>query len=166
MPLIALEIQNVRIYKHARLSPDPHLNLIVGSNASGKTTLLEAIHLLSVGRSFRTSQIEQIQNRTGSGLSVQGQASDPGTKSCTHIGLVHTEQGRRATVNGLVQNQMSTLAQYLPLQVISPDTHYEFRNSARHRRGVLDWGLFHVEPDFLGLWNRYQRIVQQRNAAL
>jgi DNA replication and repair protein RecF len=97
---------------------------------------------------------------------VQGRISDPGTQSCTQLGLAHSEEGRRATINGLAQKQVSALAQHLPLQVISPDTHYEFRNSARHRRGTLDWGLFHVEPDFLGLWNRYQRILQQRNAAL
>jgi DNA replication and repair protein RecF len=166
MPLTSLEIQNVRMYGHAKLSPDPHLNLIVGANASGKTTLLEAIHLLSVGRSFRSSQIEQIQKHSSTGLSVQGEISGAGVESGTQIGFVHTEHGRRASVNGLIQNQMSALAQLLPLQAISPDTHYEFRHSARHRRGILDWGLFHVEPDFLALWNRYRRIIQQRNAAL
>lgn len=166
MPLTWLEIQNVRMYGHARFSPDPHLNLIVGANASGKTTLLEAIHLLSVGRSFRSGQLEQIQKHHDAGLSVQGKVSGTGGDSSTQIGFVHTGQGRRASVNGLIQGQISALAQLLPLQVVSPDTHYEFRHSARHRRGTLDWGLFHVEPDFLALWNRYRRIVQQRNAAL
>lgn len=166
MPLISLEIQNVRMYGHAKFSPDPHFNLIVGTNASGKTTLLEAIHLLSVGRSFRSSQIEQIQKHRSAGLSVLGTISDTSVDSRTQIGFAHTEQGRRASINGLTQTQTSVLAQLLPLQTISPDTHYEFRHSARYRRGILDWGLFHVEPDFLALWNRYRRIVQQRNAAL
>jgi len=70
------------------------------------------------------------------------------------------------SLNGIEQKQISSLAQHLPLQAISPDTHYEFQQSARHRRGVLDWGLFHVEPDFSSLWTRYQRILNQRNAAL
>ena len=166
MPLISLEIQNIRIYERARFTPDPQLNLIVGDNASGKTSLLEAIYLLGLGRSFRTNQIEQLQKRDGHGLSVHGGVGEPGAQSHNQLGFVHGEQGRRATINGLAQKQISALAQHLPLQAISPDTHYEFRNSARHRRGVLDWGLFHVEPDFLGLWSRYQRILQQRNAAL
>lgn len=166
MPLISLELQNVRMYGHAKLSPDPHFNLIVGANASGKTTLLEAIHLLGLGRSFRASQVEQIQKHRSSGMSVRGTLSGAGAEPETQIGFVHTEHGRRASVNGSLQNRMSALAQLLPLQVVSPDTHYEFRHSARYRRGILDWGLFHVEPDFLALWNRYQRLVQQRNAAL
>lgn len=166
MPLIYLEIQNIRIYEHARLAPDPQLNLIVGNNASGKTSLLEAIYLLGLGRSFRTNQIEQLQKRDGRGLSVHGEVGEPGAQTHNQLGFVHSEQGRRVTINGLAQKQISALTQHLPLQAISPDTHYEFRNSARHRRGVLDWGLFHVEPDFLDLWGRYQRTLHQRNAAL
>ena len=167
MPLTLLEIQNVRMYGHAKLTPDPHFNLIVGANASGKTTLLEAIHLLSVGRSFRTNQIEHIRNRLGAGMSVQGRIAGSGNELSTQIGFSHTEEGgRRASINGHSQTQVSALAQLFPLQVVSPDTHYEFRHSARHRRGALDWGLFHVEPDFAALWNRHRRILQQRNAAL
>jgi DNA replication and repair protein RecF len=166
MPLEFLELHNLRIYESAQLSPDPHLNLISGANASGKTTLLEAIHLLGTGRSFRTTQVEQLQRNTASDLSVLGQLRQNGDVSSVRLGFIHTETGRRASINGLEQRQVSGLAQYLPLQTISPDTHYEFQHSAKHRRGVLDWGLFHVEPEFPELWGRYQRILQQRNAAL
>ena len=166
MSLVSLELKNIRVYKHANLAPDPHLNLITGKNASGKTTLLECIHLLGTGRSYRTAQLEQLQRNTTSNLSVVGQLLTQET-GLVRLGLVHTtEEGRRVSINGHEQRQISGLAQHLPLQVVSPDTHYEFQHSAKHRRGVLDWGLFHVEPDFSGLWSRYQRILQQRNAAL
>jgi DNA replication and repair protein RecF len=166
MPLELLELHNLRIYESAQLSPDPHLNLISGPNASGKTTLLEAIHLLGTGRSFRTTQVEQLQRNTASDLSVFGHLRQNGDASSVRLGFIHTETGRRASINGLEQRQVSGLAQHLPLQAISPDTHYEFQHSAKHRRSALDWGLFHVEPDFPDLWRRYQRILQQRNVAL
>jgi DNA replication and repair protein RecF len=98
-------------------------------------------------------------------MGVVGQLQTDGA-GLVRLGLVHTTEGRRVSINGLEQRKVSGLAQYLPLQAISPDTHYEFQHSAKHRRGVVDWGLFHVEQDFQGLWTRYQRILHQRNAAL
>ena len=168
MPLISLEIRNVRVYEHAQIHPDPNLNLIIGANASGKTSLLEAIHLLGTGRSYRTSDLEQIQKQNTLGLSVQGGlAIDLGAQASTaEVSFSRSSERRRITINGLAQTQVSAIAQLLPLQVISPDTHYEFRGSSRHRRGVLDWVLFHVEPEFQDIFGRYQRILQQRNAGL
>jgi len=168
MPLTTLEIRNVRIYAHAKINPDPHLNLIVGANASGKTSLLEAIHLLATGRSYRSVDIEQIQKQNTVGLSVQGTLSGDGVPrdKSTLLSFSRGPDGRKITINSLPQTQVSALAQLLPLQVISPDSHYEFRGSSRLRRAALDWSLFHVEPDFASTWTRYQRILQQRNAAL
>jgi DNA replication and repair protein RecF len=165
MPLVSLELRNIRVYEHIELKPNPHLNLISGANASGKTTLLEAIHLLSTGRSFRTTKTEQLHRTGAPGLSVAGKLQMAGGE-IIRLGLIHSEEGKRASINGLEQKQVSNLALQLPLQVISPDTHYEFQQYSKHRRGVLDWGLFHVEQDFPSLWTRFQRILLQRNTAL
>ncbi len=164
MSLVSLEVQNIRIYEHATLTPDRHLNIITGANASGKTTLLEAIHLLGTGRSFRTPQLDQLRNNDSTELRVVGQV---GAKfGPVRLGLVYTNNGKRMSVNGQEQPQISGLAQHLPLHAISPEAHYDFQNSSKHRRGVLDWCLFHVEQDFPMLWNRYQRVLHQRNVAL
>ena len=165
MPLVSLEINNLRVYERTQLEPSPGLNLITGANASGKTTLLEAIHLLGTGRSYRTAQIEQLRRNGRTSLSVVGRLLNEKGEP-TRLGVTHSYEGRRASINGLEQKRVSGLAQHLPLQVISPETHYEFQQSSKHRRGVLDWGLFHVEPDFQQLWARYQRILLQRNTAL
>ena len=165
MTLIALELRNIRVYDQAKISPDPFFNLIWGANASGKTSLLEAIHLLGTGRSYRTKHLDQLRKHDTEGLSARGLISGP-NQTDAQVVFSYNAEGRRILLNGLPQNQVSTVAQLFPLQVISPDSHYEFRSSARHRRGALDWGLFHVEPDFLDLWARYQRQLHQRNAAL
>ena len=165
MPLVSLELHNFRIYESAQLDPNPYLNLIFGANASGKTSLLEAINLLGTGRSFRTTHTEQLRRTNNPNLSVFGKLQKDGGES-TRLGFVFGDDGRRVSMNGLEQKHVSSLASQLPLQVISPDTHYEFQQSAKHRRAILDWGLFHVEPDFRALWGRYQRTLNQRNAAL
>ena len=164
--LSALEIRNIRVYEQAKIYPDPCLNLVTGPNASGKTSLLEAIYLLGTGRSYRTKQLEQLQRQGTNGFGVHAQLVTGSNQDSVQIGFSYDTEGRRVSLNGLPQNQISTVAQLLPLQIISPDSHYEFRASSRQRRGALDWGLFHVEPEFPDLWNRYQRQLQQRNAAL
>jgi DNA replication and repair protein RecF len=47
-----------------------------------------------------------------------------------------------------------------------PGSHELVMGGAENRRRLLDWGLFHVEPDFLRLWRRYARSLKQRNALL
>jgi DNA replication and repair protein RecF len=54
MPLVRLDISHVRNLSSVRFEPSPQVNVIVGKNGSGKTSVLEAIHLLSFGRSFRS----------------------------------------------------------------------------------------------------------------
>ena len=137
MSLVSLEIQNTRLYKQTCIEPSPHLNLVAGANASGKTTLLEAIHLLGTGRSFRTANTEQLRRNGSDGLNIIGKLQEKGG-STVRLGLIHGPEGRRMSVNGQEQKLVSCLAQHLPLHVISPDTHYEFQQSAKHRRGVLD----------------------------
>jgi len=55
-----LKVQHCRIIDDAELELSPKLNLIIGDNGSGKSSLLEAIYLLSRGRSFRTSRIAEL----------------------------------------------------------------------------------------------------------
>ena len=54
MPLVRLDISHVRNLSSVRFEPSPQVNVIIGENGSGKTSVLEAIHLLSFGRSFRS----------------------------------------------------------------------------------------------------------------
>ena len=100
MPLVSLELHNIRVYEHAQLEPSPHLNLIWGANASGKTTLLEAIYLLGTGRSFRTAQAEQVRRNGSSSLSIAGKLQKEGGET-VRLGLIHCIDGRRVSINGL-----------------------------------------------------------------
>ncbi|NNF96790.1 MAG: AAA family ATPase, partial [Halobacteria archaeon] len=70
MQLSQVDIKGVRNLKAVRLIPASGINLIYGSNASGKTSLLEAIYLLSHGRSFRTSNIRSVINHESNTLQV------------------------------------------------------------------------------------------------
>jgi DNA replication and repair protein RecF len=58
------------------------------------------------------------------------------------------------------------LALLLPVQIIDPEVHHLIEEGPSRRRRYLDWGVFHVEPSFVGHWQRYQQALRQRNAAL
>ena len=62
--LKALKINSVRNIEYAELYLSPKINLIHGMNGSGKTSILEAIHLLGMGRSFRTTKTPEASAKT------------------------------------------------------------------------------------------------------
>lgn len=166
MQLTQVEIQRVRNLNTVTLQPAEGLNLIVGSNASGKTSLLEAIYLLSHGRSFRTANIRSVIQYDTTNLQVFGKVKQD--KSASHINL-GIERGATHThirINQNTVNQTSRLASYLPVQVINPEAHHLLEQGPSQRRKFLDWGLFHVEPSFHENWQQFNRILKQRNAAL
>lgn len=154
-------MSGVRNLQPTTLSFHNNLNLIYGENASGKTSLLEAIAILSSGKSFRTSSLENVIGHEADELRVFGEKQDG-----SRLGYQWSNQGREIRINGETGTRSSQLAQLLPLQTFTPDTHVEFTRSRKHRIAVLDWLLFHVEQGFHETWTKYQRILAQRNAAL
>jgi DNA replication and repair protein RecF len=164
MSLQWLRIENVRCIAHAELDLDARSNLISGPNASGKTTLLEAVFLLGRGRSFRTPKLESLIQMGRNGLRVVAR-----TLSGTHlvtVGLEASRDGMRARVDGRSIASLAELAVALPVQSIDPDVHRLIEGGPAERRRFIDWGVFHVEPRFVDDWRRFQRALRQRNAAL
>jgi DNA replication and repair protein RecF len=159
-----LRIENVRCIAQAELEFDARCTLISGPNASGKTTLLESIFLLGRGRSFRTLKLESLIRGGSSTLRVVGRTSS-GQHVAT-LGVEARREGLRARVDGRNVTSLVELAVALPVQSVDPDVHRLIEGGPAERRRFLDWGVFHVEPQFVGSWRRFQRALKQRNAAL
>ncbi|MFQ5993460.1 MAG: DNA replication/repair protein RecF [Acidiferrobacterales bacterium] len=165
MSLLKLEVHDLRIVERASLRPTAGLNVIVGPNASGKTTLLEAIHILSRGKSFRQATAGRVVRHGADALMVRGQWAEAGGGE-TALGVQRAHGERRVQVDGRRCERLEEFVRLVPLQTLLPDARHLFTHSARYRRAVIDWGLFHVEPRFYTLWLRYRRALRQRNAAL
>lgn len=165
MALIDLEVRGLRNLTSVSLSPSPAITLLFGANGSGKTTVLEGVHLLGMARSFRTHQARKIIQSGMTAATVFGRVD---TGSGIH-GLGVQKQSGDVTLirlNGERQESASVLAGLLPLQLINPESHSLLQGEPRERRSYMDWGLFHVEHGFLELSKRYRRYLEQRNAAL
>jgi DNA replication and repair protein RecF len=150
----------------AALDLDPRFTLISGPNASGKTSLLEAIYVLGRGRSFRTRRLEHLIRHDTERFVVFGEVE----ASDRHIpvGVEGSPSGIRAQIAGARAPSLADLAVVLPVQIIDPEIHRLIEEGPNRRRRFLDWGvfqLFHVKQ-FVAHWQRYHQVLKQRNAAL
>lgn len=164
MALISLQVEQFRCLEKAGLSFDPHYNLFVGPNASGKTSLLEALFFLGRGRSFRTRRLERLIRTGQPEFMLVGRVAR-GTRE-TVLGVRGTRRATEIRVGGAPANSAAELAEHFPPQIIDPEVHKLLEEGPGRRRRFLDWGVFHVEQGFMGVWQRYHRALRQRNAAL
>lgn len=165
MGLQSLEICDFRNIQQASLGFSSGLNLITGTNAAGKTSLLEAIYCLGRVRSFRTNCAEQTIRHGQSAFRLVGRIS-VGEGRTQPLGIERQTSGLRVHMNGAAITRLSDLAGSFPVQVLSADTPSILNGGPRYRRQTLDWALFHVERGYREVWQRYARILRQRNAAL
>jgi len=141
-------------------------NLFFGQNGSGKTSLLEAIYYLSLGRSFRSNVTERIVNKLADRLSIFAHLASKSAQF-TPIGIERRQTGEiKMRLNGRDIRSIAELADLTPVQLIDSHCHELIEGGPSIRRKYLDWGIFHTAPDFLRIWRQYERILQQRNAAL
>jgi len=164
MSLSRLSLRDFRCFHAIDLDFSPRANLIYGDNASGKTSLLEAVFFLSRGRSFRTSKAETLVRRGAEGFLLSAQTEDP--SGTVPVGIARTVAGLEARVGGAPAKSLAELAERVPVQLLDSSAHQLIEGGPRHRRQFLDWGVFHVEPGFLSAWRRYQRALRQRNTIL
>jgi len=164
MSLERLSIEDFRCVERADLEFDRRCNLITGENASGKTSLLEAIFFLGRGRSFRSTRNEALIRTGAAQFSLIGRTPQNGVSQ--PLGMRFGADGIEARFASRPVSGLAELATRLPVQAIDPEVHRLVDGGPQERRRYLDWGVFHVEPDFVGHWRRYQRALRQRNASL
>lgn len=165
MTIARLDIQHLRNINQARLEFGDQFNFIVGANASGKTSLLEAIYLLGSGRSFRTSRLQHVIQTENEQFTISTRLRSEGGAIIT-AGMALSKKGRILRVDGKNARSSAQLAELLPLQLINQQSFNLIDEGPAHRRKFLDWGVFHVEHGFFSVWQRYTRALKQRNAAL
>jgi DNA replication and repair protein RecF len=164
MSLRRLEVRDFRCIESTDLEFDGRCNVISGPNASGKTSLLEAIFFLGRGRSFRSPRNETLIRQGCRELWVTGRLDTAG--GSRPVGVRYGRDGFEARAAGSPLRSLAELASQLPVQAIDPEVHRLIEEGPQERRRYLDWGVFHVEPRFVEHWRRYQRALKQRNAAL
>jgi len=162
--LLRLRAEHLRLFEAVELVPHSRISLLTGPNGAGKTSLLEALHLLGYGRSFRAGPRDAVVRRGADSLALFAEID---TGAGTHrLGLRRSAREWEARLDSAPVAALSDLFRYCPLVLFEPGSHELISGPAELRRRFLDWGLFHVEQDFMPSWRRYQRALKQRNAML
>jgi DNA replication and repair protein RecF len=159
-----LRIENFRNLEAVEIHPEPGLNYFFGENGAGKTSVLEALFLLSRGKSFRTTASEELIRYHANTFQVFAEVSEDAETQ--RLGLERSRKHWRGRLNGAEVSALSELSRALPMVLMEPNSHALVSGSPDGRRRFLDWGVFHVEPRFLEAWRQYSRGLKQRNAAL
>ncbi|MFW5823753.1 MAG: DNA replication/repair protein RecF [Marinobacter sp.] len=176
MALLSLQTEHFRNLSTGTLTFSPRVNLIYGANGSGKTSVLEAIGYLGLGRSFRQNRHQVVCQQGHQRFVVFGQVTrgavgsggGPGNVSVSRLGFARDVQSRetRLRVDGENVHSLSVLASLFPVSVIDPGVFDIVAGGPGKRRQFLDWLVFHVEPSFGALWQQCQRTITQRNQIL
>jgi DNA replication and repair protein RecF len=165
MRLTQLQIKNFRNIEDSQLTPVQGVNLIIGDNASGKTSLLEAIYYLSHIRSFRTQHITDLIMRQTPYLQLVANI-ETSDQNIIPFGIRRSRNKSEIRVNKQPVKRVSDIAAQFPVLAIHPDSYKLITGSPSQRRQYLDWGVFHVEHGFFKAWQRFKKALSQRNASL
>lgn len=170
MPIQSLEITDFRNLRSVKILPSSAVNWFIGQNGSGKTSVLEALYLLSTGRSFRSLNAKQFINHDSSVcLVVISMESSHRTALPTHIGVERDVQGGFvARSNGVSIKRLSELARLFPVVTLLPESVNLLTGDPSNRREFVDWTMFHVEhgSDYFEVYRRFTTALQNRNKLL
>jgi len=164
LSLVSFKCTDFRCLESVELAFSQTHNLIYGPNASGKTSILEAIAYLGRARSFRGASTRELVRHGKDEFVVIGKAHT-GSREVA-LGIRNGKSGLEVHVDAEKSGSAAPLAEALPLQVIDPDVHDLVAGGPEGRRRFIDWIAFHVEPGYLEQWRRFRRALRQRNAAL
>lgn len=157
-----LDILRVRNLSEVQIRPANNVNIISGNNGSGKTSLLEAIYMLGLGRSFRSQKLEPVIESDSEDCVIFSELQEGVT-----IGLNKSrKKGHVLKLLGERQRSWVETARQLPMQIINSDSFLLLEGSPKIRRRFLDWGVFHVEHEFALAWRKASKCLTQRNLLL
>jgi DNA replication and repair protein RecF len=158
-------MEGLRGIGRAELEFSPGWNVFSGRNGVGKTTCLEAIHLLHAGKGLRAGRNVDLIQWGGESALIRGRISGEG--GVETVVVVKSREGTVIRVDGRPVHAASDLARRLPLVLIGQEGLELLYGGPEGRRRYLDRIMFHVEQqEFLAAWQAYQLILKHRNALL
>ncbi len=167
MSVRTLAIEGFRNIAVLKVELSARTNIFYGANGSGKTSILEAVHLLSLARSFRTGKFRHYINHDADSCTLFAEVDSVAAGTTLPVGLQRGRDGElRIRVSGENIDSASTLAELLPVQLLNSDTFLLLEGSPAVRRQFIDWGGFHSDQRFFLAWKAVKRTLKQRNSLL
>ncbi len=158
-----IKIKNFRNYEKEEINLEKNINIFYGENAQGKTNIIEAIFLCSLGKSFRAKKdIEMIKlNEQNAIIEIEYEKSD-------RDGKIKIELGNKKNIylNGIKIKKLSELLGNLNIVIFTPDDINILKGGPENRRKFLDIMISQLRPNYMHVLNLYMKTIDQRNKYL
>ncbi len=169
MPVRTLSLDGFRSYERLELSIGDGPHVVVGRNAAGKTNLIEALVVLSTGRSHRSGSDPELVRWGADFARAAAVVESDGRREELEV-VVHAQgQGpgarKRVRVNG-VNRRAAALRPMLRTVLFAPEDMLLIIGSPSLRRNLLDALVVQREPSAAAVMSTYQRTLTQRNSLL
>jgi len=159
-----LVLRNFRNYDWLEIEFDTKINVIVGENAQGKTNIVEAIHFLSLARSFRTSETADLIKERRQFATIEARVEQDTTKK--DIVALLTTSHKKVSCNGKQVKRISDLSKLINVIVFEPKDVLMFNDSPLTRRNFLDVNLSKKSDAYLENLMVFERLLRERNCLL
>ncbi|WP_338216783.1 DNA replication/repair protein RecF [Lacticaseibacillus salsurivasis] len=164
MKLEHLTLRNYRNYAQVDTDFSPQINVLIGENAQGKTNLLEAVYVLALARSHRTSNDKELIRFGEQFAKVSGSVSR--SRGLTQLELIISTQGKRARVNRIEQPKLSQYLGQFNVVLFAPEDLAIVKGSPANRRRFIDMEFGQMSGKYLYNLTQYRVMLKQRNAYL
>jgi DNA replication and repair protein RecF len=159
-----LRLANFRLYEEAVFSFAPGLNVILGPNGTGKTSLLEGIFTTLTGASFRTQRTSELVRHCGAALRAELLFFKHSVRH--QIALWHDGKQRRYQYNRCTPASRNDILGLYPVVLFSQEDVALVKGAPQLRRRYLDLQLAQSDPLYCYHLGRYTRALRQRNTLL
>lgn len=161
MYLKELELHNYRNYETLTIPFENKVNVILGENAQGKTNLMEAIYVLALAKSHRTSNDKELIRWDAEYAKIKGRLHK--THGTVPLELTISKKGKKAKYNHIEQKKLSRYIGNMNVVMFAPEDLNLVKGSPQVRRRFIDMEIGQISPVYLYDMSRFQKILQQRN---
>ena len=161
MNITDLELTNFRNYEKFKLFDLKQINIIIGNNGIGKTSILEAIYVLCLARSFKSNLDSNLINFNKDFLKIKGNVSN----DIKNIKLEYllTKSGKKTKINGRLRKKISDFISQYKVVLYAPDEVKFIKDSPSNRRSYINISLSQINKTYIKLLNDYNVLIKNKN---
>jgi len=161
MNITKIELLNFRNYKKKIFDNFSNLNIIIGKNGIGKTSIIEAIYIGSLAKSFKTNNELSIINENSDFFRIKVHYFDYGPKK--NLELYLDKNGKKTKINSKIQRKLSDFISQYRIILLSPDELKLIKSSPNTRRNYLNIQISQLNKEYIYSLNNYNNLIKNKN---
>ncbi len=161
MNITKIELINFRNYKKKSYDKFSNLNIIIGKNGIGKTSIIEAIYLGSLAKSFKTNSDDTIINNDAESYKIKIYYFDYGLNN--NLEIIYDKSGKKTKINSKIQKRLSDFISQYRIILLSPDELKLIKSSPNTRRNYLNIQISQLHKEYIYYLNNYNNLIKNKN---